>query len=577
LILYVLHYDTIGVIIRNFYTISIFIIALAAVVVRPVYALLPTDLIIVYNQNMPESKEVAQYYALKREVPVSNLVGVDVPKSENILRADYETNMIPPIRSIVKKRMLIGHDPAILLVYGIPLRIEGTSNEKSYKEYEGLVYDKVGEYKMLVQQQGKQLERLINKGQITTLIYEKQNSIESISTQEIIESVNKTVLKASEYLKKYIPVASETEIYSKVVSLLFRMAGMAPIVNDAKNKISSMDEKEKVVFLRNNNLLKFNAILNSQLAEIQFRGFTPDRAIEVSTVIRMVNGVIGELLFWEAQYRNKKIEMTSASVDSELTLVLATNFQISRWLLNPFLEKFDNLPGIDLIRRSTIMVGRLDAPSPDMAKRMVDDAMETEKAGLTGTVYIDARGLNDVNDKNSYGLYDEHLRSLHSIIESKSSMPVVLDNNSGLFPERSCPDAALYAGWYSLAKYIDAFEWNKGAVGMHIASSEASTLKKPDSQVWCKRMIEEGVAATIGPVSEPYLSAFPLPDVFFPLLMSGKLTLLETYFRSTPQISWRLIVIGDPLYTPFKNNPALDLDSLKRNVDNEKLSANDGK
>jgi uncharacterized protein (TIGR03790 family) len=577
LILYVLHYDTIGVIIRNFYTISIFIIALAAVVVRPVYALLPTDLIIVYNQNMPESKEVAQYYALKREVPVSNLVGVDVPKSENILRADYETNMIPPIRSIVKKRMLIGHDPAILLVYGIPLRIEGTSNEKSYKEYGGLVYDKVGEYKMLVQQQGKQLERLINKGQITTLIYEKQNSIESISTQEIIESVNKTVLKASEYLKKYIPVASETEIYSKVVSLLFRMAGMAPIVNDAKNKISSMDEKEKVVFLRNNNLLKFNAILNSQLAEIQFRGFTPDRAIEVSTVIRMVNGVIGELLFWEAQYRNKKIEMTSASVDSELTLVLATNFQISRWLLNPFLEKFDNLPGIDLIRRSTIMVGRLDAPSPDMAKRMVDDAMETEKAGLTGTVYIDARGLNDVNDKNSYGLYDEHLRSLHSIIESKSSMPVVLDNNSGLFPERSCPDAALYAGWYSLAKYIDAFEWNKGAVGMHIASSEASTLKKPDSQVWCKRMIEEGVAATIGPVSEPYLSAFPLPDVFFPLLMSGKLTLLETYFRSTPQISWRLIVIGDPLYTPFKNNPALDLDSLKRNVDNEKLSANDGK
>ena len=55
--------------------------------------------------------------------------------------------------------------------------------------------------------------------------------------------------------------------------------------------------------------------------------------------------------------------MTSASVDSELTLVLAANFQLSRWLLNPFLGKLDNLPGIDLIRRSTIMVGRLDAPS----------------------------------------------------------------------------------------------------------------------------------------------------------------------------------------------------------------------
>ncbi len=553
---------------KYFYTIFIFIIAMTAVAVRPAYALLSTDLLVVYNQNMPESKEVAQYYALKREVPVSNLVGVDVPESENISRADYETNMIPQVRSVVKKRMLIGHNPAILLVYGIPLRIESTSKEKLYKEYEGLVYDKVREYKILVQKQGKQLEKLINKGQIITLAYEKQN-IECISTQEIIESVNKTVLKASEYLKKYAPVASEMEIYSKVVSLLFRMAGMAPIVNDVKNQISSMDEKERAIFLRNNNLLKFNTILNSQLAEIQFRGFTTDRALEVSTVIRMVNGVIGELLFWEAQYGNKNIEMTSASVDSELTLVLATNFQLSRWLVNPFLEKLDSLPGIDLIRRSTIMVGRLDAPSPDMAKRMVDDAMETEKAGLTGTVYIDARGLNNVNNKDNYGLYDEHLRSLHSIIESKSSMLVVLDNNSELFPEKSCPDAALYAGWYSLAKYIDSFEWKKGAVGLHIASSEASTLKEPDSQVWCKRMIEEGVAATIGPISEPYLTAFPLPDVFFPLLMSGKLTLLETYFKSTPHISWRLIVIGDPLYTPFKNNPAIDLDSLKRNVGND--------
>ena len=525
---------------------------------------------------MPESKDVSQYYALKRGVPITNLVGVDVPESENILRADYETNMIPPIRSVVKKRMLTGHDPAILLVYGIPLRIEGTSKEKLYKEYGSLVYGKVREYKILVQQQGRQLEKLINKGQITTLIYEKQN-IEFMPTQEIIESVNKTVLKASEYLKKYIPVASEMETYSKVVSLLFRMAGMAPIVNDVKNQISSMDEKERVVFLRNNNLLKFNGILNSQLAEIQFRGFAPDRALEVSTVIRMVNGVIGELLFWEAQYRNKSIEMTSASVDSESTLVLSTNFQLSRWLPNPFLEKLDSLPGIDLVRRSTIMVGRLDAPSPDMAKRMVDDAMETEKAGLTGTVYIDARGMSDVNNKDSYGLYDKHLRRLHSIVESNSSLPVVLDNSPELFPEKSCPDAALYAGWYSLAKYVDSFEWKKGAVGLHIASSEASTLKKPDSQVWCKRMIEEGVVATIGPVSEPYLSAFPLPDVFFPLLMTGKLTLLETYFRSTPHISWRLIVIGDPLYTPFKNNPAIDLDSLKLNIDNSKLSANDGK
>jgi uncharacterized protein (TIGR03790 family) len=525
-----------------------------------VHALLSADLVVVYNKNIPESKGVARYYASKRGVPISNLVGVDVTESESIPRAYYEANMIPPIRSAVRKLKLSGLNPAILLVYGIPLRIEDTAKPELHEKYEDLTDNKVKEYKRLLLQQGRQLEKLINKGQITDTIYEKQNS-ESLQTKEVISSVGKTILKASEYIKEYVSVA-ERETYSKVVSLLFRMAGMAPIVKDVKNQISSMDEKERSLFLRNNNLLKFNAILNSQLAEIQFRGFTPEKALEVSTIIRMVNGVIGELLFWEAQHRNSKIEMTSAAVDSELTLVLVDNFQLSKWLLNPFKIDYAKLAGIEFIRRKTIMVGRLDASTPEMAKRMVDDAIETEKSGLTGTMYIDARGLNDVNAKDSYGRYDEHLRRLYRIVESKSSFPVVLDNNKKLFSEKSCTDAALYVGWYSLAEYVDSFEWKKGAVGFHIASSEASTLKQKGSQVWCKRMIEEGVVATIGPVTEPYLSSFPLPDVFFPLLMTGKLTLLETYFRSTPYISWRQILIGDPLYTPFKKNPAIDLDSL---------------
>ena len=88
-----------------------------------------------------------------------------------------------------------------------------------------------------------------------------------------------------------------------------------------------------------------------------------------------------------------------------------------------------------------------------------------------------------------------------------------------------------------------------------MASSEATTLKQEGSNVWCKRMLEEGVAATLGPVAEPYLLSFPRPDEFFPLLMSGQQPLLEVYFRTLPQLSWMQILIGDPLYTPFKKKP----------------------
>jgi uncharacterized protein (TIGR03790 family) len=149
-------------------------------------------------------------------------------------------------------------------------------------------------------------------------------------------------------------------------------------------------------------------------------------------------------------------------------------------------------------------------------------------------------------------------------------MQVVLDKKPAVFPPGSCPNAALYCGWYSLANYVPAFKWNKGAVGYHVASSEATSLKQPGSNVWCKRMLEEGVAATLGPVTEPYLFSFPLPDLFFPLLMTGKVTLLEVYFLTVPQVSWMQILIGDPLYQPFKNNPAIRPQKINQDMTPEK-------
>ena len=128
---------------------------------------------------------------------------------------------------------------------------------------------------------------------------------------------------------------------------------------------------------------------------------------------------------------------------------------------------------------------------------------------------------------------------------------VVIDDKESLFEQGSKLDAALYCGWYSLAKYVDAFKWQKGSVGYHIASSECTTLKTPNSQVWCRMMLKKGIAATIGPVFEPYVAAFPMPDIFFGYLTDGYLCLVECYILSTRFLSWQMVLIGDPLYRPF--------------------------
>jgi uncharacterized protein (TIGR03790 family) len=242
-----------------------------------------------------------------------------------------------------------------------------------------------------------------------------------------------------------------------------------------------------------------------------------------------------------------------ASLDSELALVLRDDYPLSGWIPNPFFIGFKNK---NLSKKNIMLVSRLDGPTEQIVKRIIDDSIETEKKGLAGSAYFDARWKRSADDKNQkpkvdYGFYDRSIYSAADLVVKSGRMPVVVNNEPELFKTGECPGAALYCGWYSLGQYVPAFTWQKGAVGYHIASSECSTLKRKDSQVWCKRMLEEGVAATLGPTSEPYVQAFPVPEIFFGLLLDGRLSLAECYALSKPFWSWQMVLIGDPLYRPF--------------------------
>ncbi len=242
---------------------------------------------------------------------------------------------------------------------------------------------------------------------------------------------------------------------------------------------------------------------------------------------------------------------TRAAVDSELALVRVPDYPRDGWLPNPYFLGFQKQKTL-LDRDDILIVSRLDGPTPGVVRRLIDDALLVEKTGLQGTAYFDARWQEPETTKKhkGYALYDASLhKAAHAL--QQEGMSVILDAQSSLFPPDSCDSVALYSGWYSFKKYVNAFEWQQGSVGYHIASGECSTLKRPHFQGWCKRMLEEGIAATIGPVYEPYVQAFPLPDLFFTILHEGYLTLGETYLISLPFLSWQMVLIGDPLYKPF--------------------------
>jgi len=240
---------------------------------------------------------------------------------------------------------------------------------------------------------------------------------------------------------------------------------------------------------------------------------------------------------------------TGAAVDSELSMIMFNDYDLYRWQKNWLKLK---APYWDF---KSLMVCRLDGPAPQIAKSLIDKALAAEKTGLKGTAYIDS-GYAIGKDKDSaYAKFDEYLIQTAGNLKHRKGIKVVENRTKDLFALGACPDTAIYCGWYSLQKYVDAFDFVDGAIGYHIASWEAIDIRDPNSTQWCPAMLKDGITATLGPVAEPYLNAFPKPNEFFNELFNGY-CLVEAYYRTKPFNSWQMILIGDPLYRPFvKPNP----------------------
>ena len=272
----------------------------------------------------------------------------------------------------------------------------------------------------------------------------------------------------------------------------------------------------------------------------RFKDVEGDKAREVKKELQEIKNRIQK----ETHRRNR-----SSSVDSELALVMANEYSLSMWQPNPFFVGFQD-KDLDRAKEDVLLVSRLDGPDSETVKRVINDSLEAEENGLKGTAYFDARWPAPKEKKQSgYGLYDQSLHLAAGRVEKSGELQVVVDESSELFQPGDCPEAALYCGWYKLANYVDAFAWQTGSVGYHIASQECQSLKR--GNYWCKRMLEEGVAATLGPVGEPYVQSFPLPEVFFAALVDGRYTLAEAYALAVPYWSWKMVLVGDPLYRPF--------------------------
>jgi len=71
-----------------------------------------TEVVVVYNSRVPESKEVAEYYALKRQVPKEQVFGFELPTGEAMTRKEYLEQLQQPLFKKLEEGKLLVFSPA---------------------------------------------------------------------------------------------------------------------------------------------------------------------------------------------------------------------------------------------------------------------------------------------------------------------------------------------------------------------------------------------------------------------------------------------------------------------------------
>ncbi len=198
-------------------------------------------------------------------------------------------------------------------------------------------------------------------------------------------------------------------------------------------------------------------------------------------------------------------------------------------------------------------VWRLDGSNAEVAKGLVDKALEAEQKGLHGNAYFDIRGPIDGFVDKGYGAGEWDIYRAGRMAQ-KAGFNVTIDDKGtefGTAPSQlRCENAALYAGWYSLGHYNDAFSWVPGAIGFHLDSASAISTRGGPS--WVAGALQRGITITSGAVGEPYLEGLVHPDQIFRDLFEGG-NVGDAVLRGTRWLKWMIVNLGDPLYRPFPN------------------------
>ncbi len=521
-------------------------------------ALGPGDLLLVVNVRIPASRALAELYARQRHIPIDRICEIEVPSigianpPEEIPFDAYEHSVAQPVRAFINRAGLQAKVKCIVTFWGVPFRIgarrltpeeleELPGLQKEFEQIRARIDGDASALEKSAKELNPEFKTMGGNDlpPLTARLQAAMNSVaKSLPTIKDPTTRNDQATRLTASLRSLLGNARTTEVLAQPA-----------LIGAITNPPSPVDLAAARTSLAN---------ADRELGEAQ--GFAPNAAhrTKVRELAAKSLGKLGVANILSLQIETFRVEQSAAALDNELALLWWQSYPRAMWISNPLYWQNVVHPGV--ARPPTLMVSRIDGPSEIQVRNLIKTSSEIEQQGLRGEVVLDARGKLPTD---AYGQYDQSIRNVYELIHTRTTLKATLDDQEQLIPIHSIKDPiAIYCGWYSLRNYFPPGPFAPGAVGFHVASFEMVSLRARGEHGWVHGLLSDGVDATVGPVAEPYLHSFPRADEFFPLLLTGKLTLAEVYWLTNPLVSWMQACIADPLYTPFKTNPALKVEDL---------------
>ncbi|MCA8935943.1 MAG: TIGR03790 family protein [Planctomycetes bacterium] len=231
-----------------------------------------------------------------------------------------------------------------------------------------------------------------------------------------------------------------------------------------------------------------------------------------------------------------------ASVDGELALIRQGDYEIKGAFENPWLNAQEPLKFEDKI----LVVSRLDGPTVEIAKGLVEKAILAEALGCYGESFLDTRGPNlsggykqrdDIMVKVADAWDAGKLKYVHDV------QPQVIDLSTRT-------ETLHYYGWYAGSqKPKGAVKFRTGGICIHLHSFSAGTIRV-DNKNWVGPLLSWNATCSYGTVYEPLTVGFPYENLFWDRLVKGW-SFGEAGQASNQLLSWQAVFCGDPLYTPY--------------------------